>query len=398
MGKVTIYDGSSGAVLWEDFGAAAGDKFGSSIAGDGSIIVVGAPGKTSLCGCSSQTCDRSSGYVGIYAASSTKTLIAQVGGQQGGGLGTSVSIVGDIHGNDGVSEVIAGEPYANLDYFNYYTIGPCGFKPQGQFKVIDGATGAVILTVSGSSYGYRLGTVVSGFGDVNGDGIPDFGAAGGGNASQTDYPKLVIYSGAGPTYPFLRQRNLYPYLGYGPTSIVGIPLSGYSCNGILIGQPPAADGAGQIQIMSGGCNNWADLSIINAPAGAAAFGSSISAIGDANGDFIVGAPGTSKGKAYVISGESFGVISSMQSTTAGTDSFGQCVNGKTGTINGTPIPWYIVGAPNTSDLYQNRGSAFTFAGTPGPTPTPFVTPTTIPNFTPIPWQPVKILLQSSVGP
>jgi hypothetical protein len=304
-------------------------------------------------------------------------------------MGSSVSVIGDIYGNDGISELIVGEPYVYLDRFNYFTIGACGFWPKGRFVVLNGANGNVIREYAGGDYGYRLGTVVSGLGDVNGDGVPDFAGVGSERSlNQTD-PDLVVYSGAGPNYPLLHTRKA---AAAGGPSMTGIRFNGYSCNGILFGEPSMS--GGQVRLISGACNGFADIGVLHAPTGANMFGLSVAAVGDVNGlgvpDFIVGAPdSTNKGKAYVIAGEDLSVLSTLQSTTSGIDSFGTCVSGVTRNVGGQPYPYYAIGAPNTSGVVNNAGVAYTYGFPPRkslgwqvvvgmlldkPTPTPTPTP------------------------
>jgi hypothetical protein len=374
VGKVTIYDGGTGHKLWEDYGATAGDRFGFSVAGDGSRIVVGAPAKMTLCTCSAQSCDRTQGYVRIYDASPIRTLVAQVGRTiLGAGNGFSVDVVGDIvqangsPGQDGISEIVTGAPYDGLDYFNYYTIGPCGFHPEGRVFLLNGANGDTITSKPGGKYGFKFGTAVAGLGDINGDGVRDFGGVGGGTTTQSELPELVIYSGVGSQYAKLHSRVVGSPWQYGPTSLSGISsVDQDNCADILLGE----SSSDRVRIISGACQNFTDIGVVYGPPArqSTGFGWSVAATGDVNNDqhpdFLAGENSYSyngPGQAHVISGATLGIIASLQVGVGEDDAFGYCVAGLKGDLNADSTPDYIIGAPVRHN-YSGDGSAFVYNG------------------------------------
>ncbi len=76
-------------------------------------------------------------------------------------LGQSVGNVGDVNG-DGLSDFIAGAYQAEIG------------KGVGYARVYSGANGQILRTVLGSGVDEDFGWSVSGAGDVNADGVPDF--------------------------------------------------------------------------------------------------------------------------------------------------------------------------------------------------------------------------------
>jgi len=128
-GKVYLYSGASGYPLIATLnGAAAADSFGYSVAGLGDVdadevpdFVVGAPGN--------QT---GRGKIYIYSGYDRSLLGSKVGGAPGVGFGYSVAKGGDMTG-DGLSEIIAGAPYAtynsNEDAGSVYVYKPVLLAP-----------------------------------------------------------------------------------------------------------------------------------------------------------------------------------------------------------------------------------------------------------------------------
>ncbi|MFN0207658.1 MAG: hypothetical protein ACKVS6_15230 [Planctomycetota bacterium] len=111
LAYVKVFSGADGAVLYTFNGAHEGDLFGSSISGgdvNGNAypdFVVGAPGYTS--GGQAQR-----GQLRVLSGLSGAGLWTQTGAAAGDRLGESCAIVGDATG-DGRSDVVVGAPYAD---------------------------------------------------------------------------------------------------------------------------------------------------------------------------------------------------------------------------------------------------------------------------------------------
>lgn len=93
-------------------------------------------------------------------------------------FGSIVSTLGDVNG-DGVSELLLGFP-SEAD-------------GGGRIVVVSGRTGVRIRSLEGGRSMKRLGSVVEGVGDVDGDGIEDIGSQA---LIGDEGPHIVIYSGA----------------------------------------------------------------------------------------------------------------------------------------------------------------------------------------------------------
>ncbi|MEL6428912.1 MAG: integrin alpha [Planctomycetota bacterium] len=154
-GVVFMLSGLDGSTLWTRSGLAAGDRFGATLdasgadmSGDGvPDVVVGT---------------EDSNYALVLSGASGSTLRTHDQFDSGGGTGAygrSVATLGDIDG-DGLGD------YAIADRTAYV---------QGQVRVHSGATGDELYVLTwinqNHSYGRGLGSV----GDLDGDGIDEFG-------------------------------------------------------------------------------------------------------------------------------------------------------------------------------------------------------------------------------
>lgn len=213
-GRAVVYSGKDGAVLLELQGEAAGDQFGSTVAGDpfarSRFLIVGAPGAGSsrrgrayvyeglsktpkfvvnadetgfALGAmfASVTGDvdgdgsddiyvsdwpnaargPSTGRVYIHSGRDGRRLHVLTGENAGDGLGTSPSNVGDVDG-DGHADMLVGA-------WQYAGAAVSG----GRVYLHSGKTGQVLRTYTDRTPGDTLGFDAVGIGDVNGDGMID---------------------------------------------------------------------------------------------------------------------------------------------------------------------------------------------------------------------------------
>src|SRR5690606_7810044 len=156
-------------LLHEFTGLAAGDGFGRALAGAGDVnqdgvpdVVVGAP-YTAL-GLSTSV-----GRVAVFSGATGGVLLSKYGEpspgllQVGDQLGVSVDAAGDVDA-DGYDDVLAGTTNAF-----FFTQGEGNL-----FHVLSGQTGGTLYTFHGDSLLDALGATVSGAGDLDADGTPDF--------------------------------------------------------------------------------------------------------------------------------------------------------------------------------------------------------------------------------
>jgi len=172
------------------------------------------------------------------------------------------------------------------------------------------AHGQPLHDILGRAPGNQFGWAVSGAGDVNRDGVPDF--------------------------------------------VVGAPMS------------DAPPDSGSVRVFSGDTGN--ELFSVGGPSAYGYFGYSVSDAGDidrdGHGDIIVGAPdATGPGKAYVISGRTRGILYTFSGNQNG-DRFGASVS-HAGDINRDGNADVIVGAPGADFNPQRVGTATIFSGANG---------------------------------
>jgi len=239
------------------------------------------------------------GCVWVFSGRDGSRLHAFHGERAGDEFGVSVSGVGDLN-RDGHADVIAGAWQRTRGV-------------RGYVRVFSGKDGAVLHAFEGESEGDDYGRVVSGAGDVNRDGIPDF--------------------------------------------LIAAPFQ----NG---------KGSGTVFVMSG--RTGSVLYSLQGSASADRFGFSISAAGDVNrdghADFIVGAyaedlTGRNAGSARVYSGRDGKVLHALFGERAGA-CFGYSV-GAAGDVNLDGYPDVIVGAQRDGKQGRRAGSASVFSGKDG---------------------------------
>ncbi|MEK0448106.1 MAG: hypothetical protein RL088_374 [Verrucomicrobiota bacterium] len=250
----------------------------------------------------------------------------------GDDTGVSVANAGDVN-NDGISDFIIGAPLAddngNESGVAYVIFGKSGGLPPA--LSLPPASASEGFKIRGVAAGDRLGTSVSGAGDVNNDGVDDVLV--GAPFADGIGAAYVIYGGAGI-----------------PLVVDAGSLTG--ADGFKIG----GDGAGQ------------------------QFGVSVSRIGDLDGDgfgdVVLGAPGddsygTDSGAAYVVYGAAsfpavfdVGTVSSGISKIMGDvdfDLLGASV-ASAGDVNKDGNADLVVGAPGVDSNGVDSGSAYVLFG------------------------------------
>lgn len=304
------------------------------------------------------------------AARAQVSLADFSGDTAGARLGARVTGVGDLNG-DGVFDVAASS-----DNWGPTNSGPI----RGRVTLFSGASALVLRrhdgaegTVSSCScpscvcrYGEDLGRSIDALGDVNGDGVPDYGAGAtyGDSSGNNDLGRAWIYSGASGAVI----RSHFGAVGgdaFGYSLAGAGDLDGDGANDYVVGAPnfdPAGRvNAGGVYAYSGASGTllWRTDGYRGAggtiPFGDQ-FGYSVDAIGDVTGDaraeIVVGAPnGTAPatgsvtainvGAWYVLDGSTGAVLFSNYSTT-NLDRLGETVSGLSGDIDGDGVADFAV--------------------------------------------------------
>ncbi|MSP18651.1 MAG: hypothetical protein EXR74_03670, partial [Bdellovibrionales bacterium] len=354
-GKIIIYSGQDNNVLFEITGtSSAGDELGSAITtadvnNDGyDDFIIGIPLFDGTTGT-----DR--GKVTVYNGADGSILYSIIGAAGGDKLGSAVAKVGDVDG-DGKEDFIIGVPFADQ-----------GGTQRGQATVYSGVDGSVYATISGSENNALLGSGVSGAGDINNDGIPDFMiSAPLADSTGSDRGKVRIYSGDNLSV-------LYTKFGSADQDKFGSTLSGGSdVNGdgradFMIGSPfvnGAGTDRGEVIVYSG--TTGTALYTLTGTNDNDYLGFSISFAGDVNNDngkdFIIGIPqsdggggGSSlRGQAKVYSGLTGTPLYTVNGPSDG-DALGRTVLGLGGSIETDSHDDFVISIPLADAGGTDRG-------------------------------------------
>ena len=330
------------------------------------------------------------GSVRVYSGS-TGALIHQIlDSVVGGGLGTEVAGTGDLDG-DGIGDFAATKPGVG---------GP-------QLRVYSGATASPLFVIAAPTAISQFTSPV-GMGDIDGDGVPDFGAA----VSRHSFD-MVVYSGANGQIihqvgsldggGFLRVagagdvngdgvRDLMGICGCGLTIFSGVDASViFRTDSELARTPLVAVAIAPAGDLNG--DGLADVLLANAVSGVTAvlapctaagcfpeisprplpslatiraaniqrfFGGALDDAGDVDGDghddLIIGAHGTYSmlaGEAHLVSGRDGSTITTLSGTLF---SFGEEVAGL-GDVDGDGIPDVAVGSNGRIDIFSGASFA-----------------------------------------
>jgi len=305
-GKIYVYSGRSGKLLWSKVGSAA-EGLGTGLEGAGDVnrdgagdVIAGAPG---------------SNHAYVYSGRDGTILFTLAGRDSGEAFGQSASGAGDQDG-DGHEDVIVGAPGNSAHG-----------QGSGRAYVFSGRDGSLLLTIDGDSAGVSFGSIVAGRkGGVRTPlvvGAPGAGPRGGGR----------VYS-----YPAMSARPAFVIdaeptgqsLGAMFTSIVG-DVDGdrvpdvYASDFSDGGKGPST---GRIYVHSG-ADGRRLLQLAGEQAGDG-FGIGSADVGDVNGDghddLIVGAwqyagAAPSGGKVYLYSGRDGTLLRSITGRVPG-ETFG----------------------------------------------------------------------------
>ena len=281
-GRAFVYSGRTGVTLVSVTGGpnqwlGHGVGGGADVDGDGvEDLAVGLANESSL--------TDGNGAVRVYSGATGALVFTVLGQGFRHRLGYNVAMIGDITG-DGRSEILGGAPGS---------AGNTTFP--GRALVIDGATGAVLFTHIGAVNGDRFGYTVSGVGDADADGTPDYvvGAIGvdfqGSNSG-----RIYVYSGVTHALLFARDGDAASHeMGHAVSRGGDLNLDGYAD---VFACANYRNGTSYARVYSG--LNGAVLLQMNG-AGTDGFGHGGSEAGDVNGDgfndYVAGLPSRSSSR------------------------------------------------------------------------------------------------------
>jgi len=347
-------------------GSAVGDQLGNSVSGAGDVdgdgfadLIVGAQ-------LANSNGLGASGSAFVFSGADGSQLFRFDGQASIDLLGRSVSGAGDVDG-DGFDDLIVGAPQAD----------PGGLSEAGSAFVFSGADGSQLFRFDGQASGEFLGNSVSGAGDVDGDGFADLivGASRATTSGLTQAGSAFVFSGADGS-------QLFRFDGSAVNDLLGEVVSGAGdvdgdgfadlIVGARLADPGGLISAGSAFVFSGA--DGSQLFRFDGSAVDDQLGGSVSGAGDVDGDgfpdLIVGAEGSDPGglsvagSAFVFSGADGSQLFRFDGSAAG-DALGRSVSGA-GDVDGDGFPDLIVGAigadPGGISL---AGSAFVFSGADG---------------------------------
>lgn len=360
-GRVRVFSGRTGAVIWSFLGAGAGDRFGWSVAGPGDVdgdgrpdLVVGSP-YMDLNGVDS-------GAVLVWSGRTGALIRSHAGDQPGDLMGMGVGAMGDLD-RDGCADYGGGAPFADAPGVD-----------QGRARIWSGRTGALWFARSGAFTGDHYGHALEGLGDVDGDGWPDFQVT----APWSD--QVASKCGSSMVYSGRTQTILYTFTGTGLGHEFGTSIcspgdvDGDGRADIAVGAPEDktfGDDSGSVRVHSG--MTGAVIHVWYGDSAYDYFGHSIAA-GDVDGDgvrdLLIGAPlderpgvPANAGIVRAWSGRT-GLLLWSVAGNQGAEWLGRAM-GFVGDLNGDGFGEVLAGAPFRDAPAVDSGSARVFCGLAG---------------------------------
>jgi hypothetical protein len=348
-GRIYVYSGKTGKLLWTQTGQTATESLGIGLEGAGDVnadgipdVIAGAPGTNKA-------------YV--YSGKDGKlllTLSPETTANEG--FGRSASGVGDQNG-DGHADLIVGAPGSNA-------VAQGG----GRFYVYSGKDGALLLKLDGEKAGDALGSIVAGFKDKR----HAFLLAGAPGAGPNNRGRVYVYAGLSQKPKFIIEADgTGAALGAMFTSVVG-DVDGDKVPDIYASDfPNAAKGpsTGRVYIHSG--VDGRRLYTFTGEAAGDGFGIGSADVGDVNkdgfDDLLIGAwqhagAAISGGKVYLYSGKDGSLLRAITCKIAG-ETFGFDATG-IGDVDGDGVIDFLLTSTWSGVKGFRSGRMFVISGKP----------------------------------
>ncbi|MBK7403549.1 MAG: FG-GAP repeat protein [Phycisphaerales bacterium] len=181
-GRLYVYSGATGLLLYSFDGPSASSNLGYAMADAGDVDADGVHDIAG--GANGAQGGVSAGNVLVYSGATGALLWTATGEELREGFGGAVAGIGDVDG-DGRDDLLVGAPL---------TDGDSGTNA-GRAYVVSGLDGSVLRVHKGAAPGDQLGIGVSGVGDIDNDGVPDY-AASAQKGGPTNHGSCMVFSGA----------------------------------------------------------------------------------------------------------------------------------------------------------------------------------------------------------
>lgn len=352
-GSAFVYAGVNGKLLFSFYGPVSYSSFGLSNNAAGDIdtdgfpdLVVGAPYEDDFA-------KADVGAVYVYSGHDGTLLWHRAGDRPGAKYGYSVDGMGDVDG-DGYGDVLTTAPSDDLGGFD-----------SGSAFVLSGTNGAILYTVVGDSAHDRFGSFGRRVGDLDQDGVIDFGVGAPLDDDAGDACGSVrLFSGrtASPLHTLFGSAA-GAHLGYAIDDAGDQDGDGIA--DVILGDFHHG-AAGAALLISGQSGNllrtWPGL------AAGDLFGTSVCSLGDLDGDgraeLAIGAPaanlaGTGAGRAFIMRGGSGTLHFTIDASGPG-DGMGWVGGG--GDLDGDGRPDLLLGSTQDDVNGEKSGSARAIRG------------------------------------
>ncbi len=242
-GYIRVISGKDGAGLYIYFEESADDWFGWTVSDAGDVngdgypdIIAGAPGQR----------PSGSGFVRLYSGKDGSVLNTLNAAAIGDQFGWAVSGAGDVNG-DGYADIVTGAPYAYSDPDGTLGNGD-DVNRAGRMIVHSGKDSSVLHIFEGISQSAHLGWSVSDAGDLNNDGFPDLiGASLHAGFSLPNLGSVGVFSGKDGSTIYTMARPLPVGGGFTPCVSGGGDMNGDGCPDFIVGASDAGGLFGPLQ-------------------------------------------------------------------------------------------------------------------------------------------------------
>lgn len=224
-----------------------------------------------------------------------------LGAKAGDGFGATLSNLGDADG-DGVDDLAVAATY----------VFPFGTGPAPYLRALSGIDGSTLWEVQSGSVNESIGRSLARIDDVDGDGIDDLIVGVG-------FGEVEVRSGADGSLVYAVSPPLGASLDYGACVAALGDLDGDGLEDFGVGDPTFQSGQGRVHLHSG-LDGGLLFSIDPPVLGTAWFGATCDGLGDVSGDgvpdLVVGAPASAastpaSGMAWILSGADGAVLHAL---------------------------------------------------------------------------------------